>query len=185
MTTDPPIRLLALFLVFFRIGIFSFGGGMTGWVYREVVQKRNWIKEEDFLADMTVCQILPGANIINLAVYVGQRLRGTLGALVTFFALLTAPFFVVIGLLTAYEKISGLAWVDAATDGVTAAAIGILMLPTWKSGLRLRRNLAGGLVMIATFVAVGVLRWPLIPVVLAITPVSIAAAWFGGKTDAE
>ena len=80
MKTDQPVSLLAIFLVFFKLGAFSFGGGMTGWVYREVVQQRSWIGETEFLSGLALSQIVPGANVANLTIYVGQRLRGTLGA---------------------------------------------------------------------------------------------------------
>lgn len=184
-TNDPPVRLLAIFLVFFRIGAFSFGGGLTGWVYREVVQQRKWVTEADFLSGLAVGQVLPGANIINIAMYVGNRLRGTLGALTAFFGMLLAPFFCVIGLFVAYDYISDIAWVSIGTDGIAAAAIGLLMLTAWRSGVQSGRNIPGFLALFATFIAVGILRWPLIPVVLCVAPLSILAAWFQEKRRAR
>jgi chromate transporter len=79
-----PVRrvsIAAIFSVFFSIGLFSFGGGLIGWVYRDVVLMRGWLNEDEFLSRMAVSQILPGANIANLSIYVGQKLRGPLGEL--------------------------------------------------------------------------------------------------------
>jgi chromate transporter len=132
---QQPVRLLAIFLVFLKLGACSFGGGMTGWVYREVVQQRRWIAETDFLSGLAISQIVPGANVANLTIYVGQRLRGTIGALVAFSALLLVPFFVAIGIYVAYTTIAGLELVSVSTDGVAAAAIGLL--PT-RARLELR-----------------------------------------------
>jgi chromate transporter len=183
---DPgPVRLLDIFLVFLRIGAFSFGGGLTGWVYREVVQQRQWLAEQDFLAGMAVSQILPGANVTNLSIYIGQKLRGTLGAFAALVGLLLVPFFLVIGFFLIYNRISGIGWVSAATDGVAAAAVGLLILTTWRTGTKSGRSIAGAVTVIATFVAVGILHLPLLPSVLCIAPLSIAAAWKRGDKNAN
>jgi chromate transporter len=158
---------------------------LTGWVYREVVQGRNWMTEQEFLSGMAVSQILPGANVTNLSIYIGQRLRGTVGAFTALVGLLLVPFFVVIGFLRVYEDISDVAWVGMATDGVAAAAVGLLILTVWKTATQSGRSIPGAVVMIATFVAVGLLHLPLLPSVLCIAPLSIAAAWKRGKKDAS
>jgi chromate transporter len=183
MGSRQPVSLLSLFLIFLRIGAFSFGGGLTGWVYREVVQQRQWMSETDFLSGLALSQILPGANVTNLAVYVGQKLRGSVGALVALFALLTVPFFVVIGAATIYARIADIGWIRAATDGVAAAAIGLLLLVGWRSARHAGRDITSLAVLIATFLAVGVLHLPLVPVVLCIAPISVAAAWIRRRAD--
>lgn len=183
--SGPKVSLRELFLVFARIGAFSFGGGLTGWVYREVVQQRGWMSEREFASGMALSQILPGANITNLAVYVGQRLRGTVGAAVCATALLIAPFFAVIGFLEFYEFISGIPWMASAISGVAAAAIGLLIFATWRVGRHYARSIHGFVVVVATYVAIGVLHWPMLPVVLCIAPLSVAAAWKWGKPDAN
>lgn len=185
MTGQVPARLSEIFLIFLRIGAFSFGGGLTGWVYREVVQRRHWLEEQEFLSGMAVSQILPGANVTNLSIYIGQKLRGTIGAFAALVGLLLVPFFLVIGFLLVYEDISRMAWVGMATDGVAAAAVGLLMLTTWKTATQSGRSIPGAVVVIATFVAVGLLQLPLLPSVLCIAPLSIAATWKRGKKDAS
>lgn len=185
MTEQAPAKLSEIFLVFLRIGAFSFGGGLTAWVYREVVQRRRWLAEQEFLSGMAVSQILPGANVTNLSIYIGQKLRGAVGAFAALVGLLLVPFFLVIGFLLVYEDISRMAWVGMATDGVAAAAVGLLMLTTWKTATQSGRSIPGAVVVIATFVAVGLLQLPLLPSVLCIAPLSIAATWKRGKKDAS
>lgn len=182
--TESKVSLRQLFLVFARIGAFSFGGGLTGWTYREVVQQRGWMSERDFASGMALAQILPGANITNLAVYVGQRLRGTRGAVISAIALLIVPFFMVIGFLEFYEIIAGTPWMARAITGVAAAAIGLLICATWRIGRHFARSIHGFVTVLATYIAIGVFHWPLLPVVLCIAPLSIAAAWKWGKSDA-
>ena len=94
----PHATLLSLFWLFFQIGSMSFGGGLMAWVYREVVEKRGWLSAADVLSGTALAQVLPGVNITNMSIYVGQRLRGALGAVVSLIGLLTAPFFMIIGL---------------------------------------------------------------------------------------
>jgi chromate transporter len=172
----PPVPLSAIFLAFLQLGAVSFGGGLSAWVYREVI-RRGWMEEEEFLAGLGLSQVLPGANISNLTVYVGSRLRGLPGALAGLAGLVFIPFFSVIGLLLLYQRIVEHGLLQAALDGVAAAAVGLMILMAWKAGRRSSRSVAGTLVLAATFLLVGVLEWPLIPVVACLAPISIAAAW--------
>jgi chromate transporter len=177
--------ILALFLTFLRLGAISFGGGLSAWAYREVVQKKGWMGEEEFMAGLAVSQILPGANITNMAVYIGNRLRGVVGSISALLGLLSVPFFGVIALLLIYTRVSASPWIQAALDGVASAAVGLTIMLGITAGRRMSRNLTGFAMLVATFVSVGVLNLPLIPVVLCLTPISIAAAWFGSKPNAQ
>lgn len=171
------VPLTGWFAACFWIGLFSFGGGLTGWVHREVVFRRRWMSEEDFLSGVALSQILPGTNISNLVVYIGQRLHGALGAFLGVAGLLLGPFFVVISLGAVYSSFAGVLWLNRALDGVTAAAVGLLLLAAFKGVSSLGVSMTSSLVLIFTFVTVGLLQWPLVPVVLGVAPVSIFLAW--------
>ncbi len=177
MPPSSTVPLGALFLVFARIGLFSFGGGLSGWIYREVVLMRPWLTEEEFLSGTAISQILPGANVTNLSVFIGQKLRGVPGAVTALFGLLVGPFFAVIALASAYDVIRALPWAENALDGIAAAAIGLLLLISYKSGRRAAGKLSSFLAFLATFIGVGVLRLPFIPVVICVGVVSVFAAW--------
>jgi hypothetical protein len=79
-TDRPATTLGAILRVFTAMGLASFGGGLPGWMHREVVEKRGWLSEESFLAGLALAQVLPGPNSANLALYIGQQLRGWPGA---------------------------------------------------------------------------------------------------------
>ncbi|MFC7538907.1 chromate transporter [Siccirubricoccus deserti] len=66
-------RLGEILLVFTSLGMASFGGGLPGWMHREVVVRRGWMTDEAFLAGVALGQVLPGPNSINLALYIGQH----------------------------------------------------------------------------------------------------------------
>ncbi len=173
----PPVSLLGLFLVCLQIGLFSFGGGLSGWINQEVVVRRRWMSEDEFLGGLALCQVMPGINVTNLIVYIGQRVRGVPGALVGLVGLVIGPFFVVIGLVAIYERVAGLPWLQAAFDGMAAAAVGLLLLVGFKGVQRVGRRPSAALVIAAIVITVGILQWPLVPVVLVMAPVSVAAAW--------
>lgn len=181
----PPPRLGELFAVFFWIGAMSFGGGLSGWIFQETVTKRRWMSEEDFFSGLALGQILPGANVTNLAVYIGQRLRGAAGATVSVAGLLAAPFFAVLGLYAVYDQIVGRPWIHAALDGATAVAIGLLLAVSAKGAKRSARHVWSLAAMAATFFAVGVMQWPFLNCVAAIAPVSVAAAWISLKRGGD
>jgi len=183
----PTASLRSLFWLFFQIGAMSFGGGLVAWVYREVVEKRHWLPAPDLMSGIALSQVLPGINITNLAVYVGQRMRGMTGSIVSLIALLVVPFFAVIGLAAVYAKIDSISWAHDFMAGVAAAAVGLVLSVTLKSVRAGIRGIGPIAVLIAVFVAVGILRWSLVAVVLVLAPTSVALAWWkqGAKTDAR
>jgi chromate transporter len=91
--------------------------------------------------------------------------------------MLTGPFVVVIAAAVAYHRLVGLPGFAAATAGVAAVAVGMLLRLGLTLAWRVPRRAVAYAVMLATFAAVGVLQWPLVPVVAAMAPLSIAAAW--------
>jgi chromate transporter len=172
------IGLPALFAAFFRLGMVSFGGGTAGWLYREIVQRRHWIDDTAFLSGAALGRLMPGSGGVNLTVQVGQHLRGGPGAVVAVLGLLSGPLVIVLALAAGYTRINQNLTLHAVLDGVAAAAIG-LTFATGLKLLRFRRASAGPLaVTVATVLCVGVLRWPMIPVVLCLAPVSIGLALF-------
>ena len=180
----PPVPLFSLYRVFFVLGLLSFGGGVSAWMHREVVQVRGWMTDAEFIAGFALAQILPGVNSANLAVYLGQHLRGAPGAAAALTGMLTGPFIVVILAAIAYHRLVGLPGFAAATAGVAAVAVGMLLRLGFTLAYRVPRRVAAYAVMLATFIAVGVLKWPLVPVVAVVAPISIAMAWPRSPTHA-
>jgi len=173
----PHVPLLALYKTFFWVGMFSFGGGLSSWLHREIVDIRGWMTDDQFFSGYSLTHVLPGVNSSNLAVYIGQHLRGTPGAAVALLALLTGPFFVVIGAAVAYRYLLQVPGFQAAVAGIAAAAIGMLTRLGFIAARKATTGVAPVLIMLAIFVAIGLLRWPLVTVVLVMAPISIAISW--------
>jgi len=184
LSEKPRVPLSALLGVFFRIGMSSFGGSSAAWLYRELVEKRGWLDENGFLTALTLAQALPGANPVNLSIYVGSQLRGGIGGAAAVLGLVGPPFCVILVLGILYAEYGTSPVVHAVLGGLAAAGIGM----TISIGAKLARKVKKPIpVAIAAtlFVTVGVLHWPMIPVVLAIAPISIALARMGGRKESN
>lgn len=171
------VSLRALAGVFFRIGVSSLGGGTMSWIHRETVLMRGWLSTEEFMAGMSLGQVLPGANVSNMAVYVGNRLRGALGAIFALLGLLSGPFVLILLLVQASAHLEKFAAFDAALDGVAAAAVGLVLNVGVVSARLFMPRLAPALVMIATFIAIAVLHLSLFLTVAVLAPISVGFAY--------
>ncbi|MBB3977709.1 chromate transporter [Rhizobium azooxidifex] len=171
----PTIARLVLFCL--KVGLMSFGGGLSGWLYREFVQRRGWMTDEDFASSFAFAQMLPGPTITNLTICCCSRFTGSVGVLACCLALLVGPFFAVLGLYTVYGTLSHNPVFQAISDGVVFAAIGMLMIICIR-GIRRTIAFPPGLAVIAgTAFCVGVLHWPMLPVVLCFAAISVTLAW--------
>ena len=178
---DHRIGLLAIFAAFFWLGVTSFGGNTAAWLYHQILQSRHWVTDAEFLSDVALGRIAPGSGGVNLTVQVGQRLRGGAGAAAAVIGLLSGPLVIVLALAAAYTRIGWSPAVHAVLDGIAAAAIGL----TFATGLKLLPSGSARLgplaVTLATVLCVGVLRWPMLPVVLGLAPISIGLALVQGR----
>ena len=174
-----PATLGALFKSFLAIGSMSFGGGLTGWIRRELVERRGWLDDTQFLSSFALSQCVPGATNVNLAVLIGTQLRGAVGALAAFAGLLFVPLLILLALGAFYFSAHGGAGVhllDVALAGAGAAGIGFNI----ATGIRLARsnlrNIGPILVAAAIIVAIGILRFPLFIVLPVMIPASLLLA---------
>lgn len=172
----PEVTLAALFLGFLKIALRGFGG-VLAWSRKLLVEERRWLSERDYTDMLSLCQFLPGPNVVNVSIYVGARFRGPVGSLAAFAGLILVPFLIVIALGALYGRFADVAQVRHALGGVSAAAAGLVVAMGLKMARpHLKRPMA--LVFLAlAFAGVGVMGWPLLAVVLPLAPFSIAAGW--------
>ena len=172
----PQVPLPALAGTFLRLGIMSFGGGMAAWVHRELVERRGWVSEEAYLTGLTVAQILPGANPVNLALYFGLHLRGSAGAAAAALGLLAPSFTIILVLGAIYNRFADTSALHAILGGLATVGIAVSISVGVKFARQLGRNVVASLIAAAVFVAVGLLHWPMTPVVVVLAPISILLA---------
>jgi chromate transporter len=175
---DAP-TLSELFLAFLAVSLSGFGGTLP-WAYRMVVEKRRWMTALEFSELFSLCQFLPGANVVNFSVVFGSRMRGVPGALVCFLGLVGPPFGIVLVLGALYARFGDVEALGRILAGMAAAACGLIAATVAKLAeplIRSRALWAWGIVL-AAIVAIGLLRWPLPWVLLGLAPVSVALAWW-------
>jgi chromate transporter len=168
-----------LFMAFAKMALFGFGG-VLAWSRRIIVQERGWLTPEEFNEQLALCQVLPGGNILNFSVMYGSRCAGVAGALAALLGLIGPPMVLMIIAGILYQHYGALPALRGMFASLAAAAAGLLVATatqmvraTIKDRLR-----PAHLVTLATFVAAGVLRWPLLVVMAVLMPVSIALAWW-------
>lgn len=134
--------------------------------------------DEEFAAILGLGQILPGPNTMNAAVILGDRFQGVVGVLLCLLGQMLVPLFVFTGLgalYALYAQYAGVPLVSAAVIGAAAGAAGLAMGTGLKMARKIKPTPLSMLVAAAAFVAVGILEWPLVPVVLVLVPLSIGA----------
>lgn len=177
--TPEPLKTVTrreLFLGFLRVGLSGFGGVLP-WARRMLVEQKGWLTEKEFTEALSLGQIVPGPNIVNLSVMVGARFQGVPGAVLAFGGLMLAPLVIVLSLGALYELYGGIDLVRRAISGVAAVAAGLVIATGIKMAIAQPRGFWPVCMAAAAFVCVGWLRWPLIAVLLGLAPIGIAAAW--------
>ena len=167
---NHPQSKADLFWSFTILALQGFGGVLAV-VQRELVEKKRWMSREQFIEDWAVAQIMPGPNVINLALMIGGRYFGMAGALAGVAGMLAAPMVVVLVLAIAFGGVSDAPWAQGALRGMGAVSAGLIAAVGLKLISALRKNPMGMpacvLLAAASFVGVGVMRWPLLHVLLS------------------
>ncbi|MGM4986872.1 chromate transporter [Tardiphaga sp. 215_C5_N2_1] len=174
LASASPPGLLTLFLAFAKMSLAGFGGVLV-WARRAIVEQHGWMTPEEFNETFALCHFLPGPNIVNLSVVFGARFRGVPGAIAAFAGLLGPPVVIVTILAILYARFGDIEALRRTLAGVSCAAVGLLFAVIFRMMLPLlkKREPVSLTLLIAVFVAVGVMRWPLPTVLLVSIPVSI------------
>lgn len=178
VTPARPSSLSDLFWSLTWLALQGFGGVLSV-VQRELVDKKRWLTPEEFLEDWAVAQILPGPNVVNLSLMLGDRYFGLRGALVAVAGILLFPLLLVLSLAAVFAGMAELPGVQGALRGMGAVAAGLIAATGLKLTRGLKTNVISSTVCIAiaaiTFIAVAWLRIPLFLVLLSIG--TLACAW--------
>ncbi len=177
---DPPRQKVSLFELawtFNHIALASFGGGLSAWSRQVLVVDKQWIEEEEFLSAMTMCRILPGANQVNMAVFVGTSMGGITGAVAALFGLCLMPVLFILAMGYIYFRFKEVPALKGALHGASAAAVALTFAMVIKTGRKCLTGVVPVLLFLASFVLSGLVRWPL-PITLAVlAPLSLVWAW--------
>lgn len=180
-TPAPPpqthrISTAALFTGFLEVGLSGFGGVLP-FARRMLIDQRQWLSEQEFTDVLSLSQFLPGPNIVNVSIIVGRRFHGVIGALAATLGLLLMPLIIVLLLAALYAQFAAIEAVRGACNAVSSSASGLIVAVALKMMRPIRRSPWQLGAVAAAFVAIGLMRWPLLWVLAVLAPVSVAIAW--------
>lgn len=174
----PKIGLWAIFFGFTKVTMASIGGSLTAWSRRVLVDERRWVTNDEFLEALSVCQVLPGPNNVNLSIYIGRHLRGAWGAAVAVLGLVALPLVVIAVLTVLYFTYGSSPHVDRAMSGLNAATAGLIAATAFQLGSKHFRKPVALTLSLVTLGLVGILRVPMLPVILFVGGLSVAFHWW-------
>ena len=171
------VTALDLFIGFATVGMLGFGG-IAAALFHVVVERRKWLTVDEYASTLGLGQVLPGANLINLATIIGDKYKGAPGAVIALSGLLCMPIIILVGLANLYDQFSNLPDVKAGISAAAAGAVGL----TFGTGIKLGRTILKSpfaiMVAVVSFVAIGLLRLPMIATILALAPLAVAGGFW-------
>ena len=183
MTTRTDVPVFRIFLAFLLVGAVSFGGGVVTHLRASLVLKRRWIDDETFVEMLAVGQTLPGLNATNIAILIGDRLHGTLGALAALLGV-CLPGTVIIYFAGIGYRINGeRPLLLAGLEGVAAAALGLILATTMQLGVKSLTRLSDLAFVLITILTVNRAHVPA-PLVLMVVGV-LAILWYRPRKTLE
>lgn len=180
LAPNRPHSLADLFISFTLLALQGFSG-VLGVVQRELVERKQWMTQEEFLEDWAVAQIMPGPNVVNLALMIGARHFGFAGAMTALAGLLALPLLIVLLVGLLHDRFADSPAVVGALRGLAAVSAGLIA----GAGLKLTAALARGPIprawsagiCVAGFVLVALLHQPLLAVLLVLGGLGCLIAW--------
>ena len=169
--------LLVLAGYFGMLSLLAIGGGSLMWSQRVLVEQLRWHSHAQFLNAVSMCQVLPGPNLPNLAVIVGSQYRGLAGAAAALAGVMLVPLVILLTAGMLYFRYHEVGVVQAALTGMSAAAAGTACAAAIKLIQPFPWTVRAAVMALAAFGAVVVLGWPLVLVLALLLPVSIGWAW--------
>jgi chromate transporter len=175
-----PASPRELFVAFTLLALQGFGGVLAV-AQRVLVEQRRWLTREQFVEILSLGQVLPGPNVCNVALMIGDRFFGWRGAFAALAGMMAVPLVIVLVLAAAYAELAAHPMVSGALKGMAAVAAGMIVGTALKLAHALRVSPLGvpacAALAVVSFVTVGLLRWPLVGVLLALGAAACTFAW--------
>lgn len=149
-------ELWTLFVTFLKIGLFTFGGGpaMVPTIKREAVEIHRWMDDEEMVDCLAICQSLPGMFAINSCIFIGNKIKGIPGALVSAFAMTFPAFAAIIIILLFLGQVENNPYVLGAFEGIKAASVALILITVYNMGKGILKNAFGVCIALISFVLI-------------------------------
>jgi chromate transporter len=176
LSLKQPKSKAEMFMVFTVLALQGVGGVLAV-AQRELVERRKWMTNAQFVEEWSVAQVMPGPNIVNLSLMLGGKYFGVSGAIASAAGLITVPMFLVLGLAILFGGVSDSPAAQGALKGMGAVSSGLIIATGLKLATSLRQSPLGlwfsSAVAVASFLAVGVFRVPLAWALLGLGTLSV------------
>lgn len=163
-------RLLTMFVSFFKIGAFTFGGGyaMIPLIEAEVVNNREWLSKEDFLDILVISQTFPGALAVNSSIFIGYKIGGLMGAVLALLGVVLPSFFIILIIATFFFQFRNNVFVDLVFKGIAAAVPMLVLIAVVSLSKSIDKNLVNLFIIIITVIAISIFKInPIIVIILS------------------
>ena len=170
---SPKIALHQIFWQFLVVGAISFGGGIVAYLKELLVTRYRWVDSDEFIVMLSISQTMPGLNSVNIAILMGDRLRGALGAWAAATGLLLPGALIVMTIGFLYGTNSDHPMANHVLGGVAAAAAALLATVTWNLGERTFKKRKSLALLVLTFVLMSIVKWPLYLVLGVVLPLAL------------
>ena len=166
---DGLIRYVQLFTAFFKIGLFTFGGGMSmlPMLQRELVESKQWLTEEEILNYFAIGQCTPGIIAVNVATFCGYKRAGLSGAIVSTIGIVCPSWIVITLIAGSISRFSDIVWIQRAMKGVYVAVAALLARAVFTFGKKIITDFVTAGVAAGAFLAMSVWNVSGILIVLA------------------
>ena len=178
--------LIELFIVFFKLGAFTIGGGiaMLPLLQNTLIEEKKWFTKEEFVDIVAVCQSLPGVVAINMATYVGYKKKGLIGSIVATFGVTIPSFVLILIIANGITALGDNKAVMGAMAGLRAAALGLVAVAIIQLAPSAIKSIWSVLAAAGAFILIGVLNVNTAYVILLFLVLGVASALIGGKKTA-
>lgn len=148
-------KVLEMFISFFKIGAFTFGGGyaMIPLIEEEVVKNKKWLEKEEFMDILVVSQSLPGALAVNCSIFLGYKIGGFIGAIMALLAVILPSFSIITIIAAFFMQFRNNYYVNAAFKGITAAVPMLVLVGAISLSKGLEKNKITVLTIIIALIA--------------------------------
>ena len=158
MIKDGLMRYVQLFTAFFKIGLFTFGGGMSmlPMLQRELVESKQWLTEEEILNYFAIGQCTPGIIAVNVATFCGYKRAGLSGAIVSTIGIVCPSWIVITLIASSISRFSDIEWIQRAMKGIYVAVAALLARAVFTFGKKIITDFVTAGIAVGAFLAMSV-----------------------------
>ncbi|KOA21290.1 putative chromate transport protein [Clostridium homopropionicum DSM 5847] len=163
-------KLLIMFISFFKIGAFTFGGGyaMIPIIEAEVVNKKRWLEKEEFLDILAISQSFPGALAVNSSIFIGYKIGGILGGILALLGVVLPSFFIILIVAIFFQQFRNNPTVELVFKGISAAVPMLVLVAVISLSKSVNKNLINLAIVLFTVIAISFLKiHPILVIILS------------------